>query len=150
MYLIIIKNKETFIHYGKILSKLISKNSLFFLLGNLGIGKTTLIKSIVGTLTKYKANIKSPSYKLIEQYKIKKKNIYHIDFFKINNIKKLNEIDFLNYSKKNACFLIEWGDKIKIKNFKPDARIYLFYYSNFFNRLIIIKSNFLNFKKLFG
>ncbi|HIH2762183.1 MAG TPA: tRNA (adenosine(37)-N6)-threonylcarbamoyltransferase complex ATPase subunit type 1 TsaE [Candidatus Azoamicus sp.] len=80
MYLIIIKNKESLIQYGEILSKITSNNSLCFLLGNLGIGKTTLIKSIAGSTIRYKINIKSPSYKLIEKYKNKKKNIYHIDF----------------------------------------------------------------------
>lgn len=150
MYTILIKNKESLLKYGEILSKITSNNSLCFLLGNLGIGKTTLIKSIAGSTIRYKINIKSPSYKLIEKYKNKYKNIYHVDFFKIKNITKLNEIDFIDYSKKNACFFVEWGDKIKIEKFKPDIRIYIFYYSNFFNRLIILKSKFLNFKKIFG
>ncbi len=150
MYIIFIKNKETFIHFGAILSKLTSDKSLFFLLGNLGIGKTTLIKSIAGSITKYKINITSPSYKIIEKYNNGKKNIYHVDFFKINNIKNLHEIAFHDYARKNACFLIEWGDKIKIKHFIPDIRIYIFYYTNFCNRLIIIKSNFFNVKKIFG
>ncbi|HIH2763112.1 MAG TPA: tRNA (adenosine(37)-N6)-threonylcarbamoyltransferase complex ATPase subunit type 1 TsaE [Candidatus Azoamicus sp.] len=149
MYILLINNKKNFLTCGNILSKITLNNKFFFLLGNLGIGKTTLIKSIAGSMTKYKINMSSPSYKIIEQYTYIKK-IYHIDFFKVNNIKNLTEIDFFDYQKQNAFFFIEWGDKIKIKNFIPDIRIYIFHYSNFSNRLIIIKSKFLNLKKIFG
>lgn len=149
MYIIFISNKKSLTTCGAILSKLASNNNLFFLLGNLGIGKTTLIKSIASSITKHKINISSPSYKVIEQYKTKK-YIYHVDFFKLTNMKFLTDINFFNYMKKNAIFFVEWGDKIKIKNFIPDIRIYIFYYSNFFNRVIIIRSHFLNLKKIFG
>ncbi|HIH2763426.1 MAG TPA: tRNA (adenosine(37)-N6)-threonylcarbamoyltransferase complex ATPase subunit type 1 TsaE [Candidatus Azoamicus sp.] len=150
MYTIIVKNKTSFINYGKILSKLVYKHSLFFFLGNIGIGKTTLIKSLAGAIIQYKTDIKSPSYKIIEKYSNNNNNICHIDFFKIKNLKNLNDISFYSYLKNNSCFFIEWGDKLKIKKFIPDIRTHIFYYSNNCNRLIILTSNFLNFKKILG
>lgn len=151
MYIIFIKNKETFIKYGEIISKLTLNNSLFFMLGDLGLGKTTLIKSIAGKITKYNIEIKSPSFKIIEKYENKNKKIYHLDLFNISDSTNLKEkIQNLNYSKKITSTLIEWGDKIKMKEFIPDIRIYIFHYSNFNNRLVIIKSKFINLKKIFG
>lgn len=151
MYIIFIKNKETYIKYGEIISKLVHNSSLFFMLGDLGVGKTTLIKSIAGKITNYNSKIKSPSFKIIEKYESKKKYIYHMDLFKINNSANLIEkINDLNYLKNFISILIEWGDKIKINKFVPDIRIYIFYYSNLYDRLIIIKSKFINLKKLLG
>lgn len=144
------KNKKFLEIYGKILSKLIFEKSVTFFIGELGIGKTTLIKSIAGFKIKYRIIIKSPSYKIIEKYKNNNILIYHIDFFKSKTIENLHFIDFFYYFKQKACFLIEWGDKFKINKLEPDIRIYIFSYSTTINRIILIKTSKLNIKKIFG
>lgn len=145
-----VKNKNETNFYGKILSKFFFCKNIINFTGEIGIGKTTLIKNIIEKKIKYKKNIKSPSYKIINEYKYKEQNIFHLDFFKLESIKDMNRLN-LNFNKrKKNLFFIEWGNKFKIKEIKTDIKIHILNYSSMFNRIILIKKKYINFKKLFG
>jgi len=81
--------------------------------GEMGAGKTTLIKQILLGLNVID-NISSPTFSIINEYKTKSKDvIYHMDLYRINKIEELEEIGFFEYLESgNLCF-IEWGEIIE-------------------------------------
>ena len=81
--------------------------------GEMGAGKTTLIKQILIGLNVID-NISSPTFSIINEYKTKSKDlIYHMDLYRINKIEELEEIGFFEYIESgNLCF-IEWGEIIE-------------------------------------
>ena len=81
--------------------------------GEMGAGKTTLIKQILLGLNVID-NISSPTFSIINEYKTKSTDlIYHMDLYRISKIEELEEIGFFEYLESgNLCF-IEWGEIIE-------------------------------------
>lgn len=81
--------------------------------GNLGSGKTTLIKEI---LKKLKVNdpINSPSFSIVNKYNtLDSKIIYHFDFYRINSVNEAYDIGIEEYLDSNNLCFIEWPEKIE-------------------------------------
>ena len=82
-----------------------------FLDGDLGTGKTTLVKEIIFTLG-IKEKVKSPTFTIIEPYELNDKNIYHIDLYRINDPSELEIIGLREYlNESEAIIFIEWPEK---------------------------------------
>jgi len=97
-----------------ILKNIKSKTVLFD--GDLGSGKTTLIKNIsikIGS----KDNISSPTFPILNIYESNNEKIYHADLYRIDNILDLNEIGFFDIINEKKWIFIEWPKKI-IKYFE--------------------------------
>jgi len=91
------------------LAKVIT-TGVIFLQGNLGAGKTFLVRNWLYALG-YQGAVKSPTFTLVEPYIINDINIYHCDFYRLSCADELEFIgvrDYLHSS--NLCF-IEWADK---------------------------------------
>ncbi len=149
-YSIFLENKKFLFKFGNVLSKIICSKIVFFLVGDLGVGKTSLTKGMVGKKLNYFLYVNSPTYSIVEIYSFKKIVLYHFDFFKLLNLSELNDIGFKEYINFDACLVIEWGDRF-FSEFKfPYICIYFHYYSILYDRIFYLKSNFLDFSKLFG
>ena len=82
-----------------------------FLDGDLGTGKTTLVKEIIFALG-IKEKVKSPTFTIIEPYELNNKNIYHIDLYRINDPSELEIIGLREYlNESEAIIFIEWPEK---------------------------------------
>lgn len=81
--------------------------------GEMGAGKTTLIKSLL-KLYKSNDNVSSPTFSIINEYRTLSDDlIYHMDLYRIKTIEELEGIGFFEYIySKNQCF-IEWGELIE-------------------------------------
>ena len=109
------------------------RHKLVFLEGELGSGKTTLIKQICRELG-FKDQVSSPTFPLLNIYKNNEKNIYHADLYRLKNIEEINELGFYEIMENNNWFFVEWPEllydsidfpytKIKIKNVDDIKRI---------------------------
>ena len=82
-----------------------------FLDGDLGTGKTTLVKEIIFALG-VKEKVKSPTFTIIEPYELNKENIYHVDLYRIIDPTELEIIGLREYlNESNAIIFIEWPEK---------------------------------------
>ncbi len=82
-----------------------------FLDGDLGTGKTTLVKEIIFTLG-VKEKVKSPTFTIIEPYELNNENIYHVDLYRIIDPSELEIIGLREYlNESNAIIFIEWPEK---------------------------------------
>ncbi len=81
--------------------------------GEMGAGKTTLIKEICKLLGVCDIT-SSPSFSLINEYLSKEdKSIFHFDFYRINDIEEAYDIGYEDYFYSNSLCFIEWPEKIE-------------------------------------
>ena len=96
-----------------------------FLDGDLGTGKTTLVKEIIFALG-VKEKVKSPTFTIIEPYELNNENIYHVDLYRIIDPTELEIIGLREYlNESNAIIFIEWPEKSYGYLKKFDLRISL-------------------------
>ena len=90
------------------LSQYLKNGNTVVLNGNLGSGKTTLIKFICEQWDI--SNVNSPSFAIVNEYYGKNK-VYHFDFYRLKKIEELYDIGFEEYlSDEEAVVFIEWGN----------------------------------------
>ena len=84
---------------------------IFVLSGNLGAGKTTLIKELCQQIG-YSGNISSPTFSIINEYGTDKKTIYHMDLYRLEDIHEALEIGIEEYLYSGSYCFIEWAEVI--------------------------------------
>ncbi|HYF97353.1 MAG TPA: tRNA (adenosine(37)-N6)-threonylcarbamoyltransferase complex ATPase subunit type 1 TsaE [Coxiellaceae bacterium] len=84
---------------------------VIYLEGNLGAGKTTLVRALLQQLG-YKGTVKSPTYTLVEEYTFPEFEIFHFDLYRLKNLDELFGMGFEEYLKPRSICLIEWPEKL--------------------------------------
>jgi tRNA threonylcarbamoyladenosine biosynthesis protein TsaE len=99
---------------GVISKKIIenAKSKVLCFYGEMGVGKTTLIKEIVKQLGS-NDRVSSPTFSLVNEYQANTKAIYHFDFYRIEDSDEAYQIGLENYLYSGNWCLIEWPDKVK-------------------------------------
>lgn len=88
-----------------------SKTLLLY--GDMGVGKTTLIKSMVKALGSCD-EVSSPTFSIVNEYELDDKNgIYHFDLYRIKDLEEAYNFGIEDYLDKNNWILIEWPEKIE-------------------------------------
>ena len=81
-----------------------------YLHGDLGAGKTTLVRALLQALG-YKGRVKSPTYTLLEQYEVSGVHLRHFDLYRFHSEEEWDAAGFRDeFDGKNVCF-VEWPDK---------------------------------------
>jgi len=110
--LISISSDETF-DFGKKFSNSIDYGSIIFLKGDLGSGKTTFCKGFASGLG-FSDEILSPTYSILNEYKLNKKNLYHFDLYRLKSVNEFLEIGGIEYlNDEKSISLIEWPKLIE-------------------------------------
>ena len=92
--------------------KNINKN-IVLISGDMGAGKTTLIKEILKSMNVID-NISSPTFSIINEYNTSKEDIiYHMDLYRIKSIDELEGIGLFEYLESGNLCMIEWGEMIE-------------------------------------
>lgn len=97
---------------------------LIFLHGDLGAGKTTLVRGLLRAAGVTGA-IKSPTYAVIEEYSVAERKIFHFDLYRLADAEELEWIGIDDYLNQNALCLIEWSCKGQGILPPADVNIYL-------------------------
>lgn len=88
------------------------KSKIIFLYGNMGVGKTTLIKSLVKHLGS-KDNVNSPTFSIVNEYMAIDDVIYHFDLYRVKDIEEVYNFGIEDYLYSNKWSLIEWPELIE-------------------------------------
>ena len=94
--------------------------------GDLGAGKTCFARAFLRACG-VTGRIKSPSYALLETYKVSNLYFYHLDFYRFGDSQEWLDAGFRDILQKNAVVLIEWPEQAGALLPPPDLDLYLEY-----------------------
>ena len=95
---------------SKVLSEIETRIVLFY--GEMGTGKTTLIKEIAKQLGVNDV-LSSPTFSIVNEYKLNEEKLFHFDFYRIENEEEAYDIGIEEYFYSGYWNLIEWPEKIE-------------------------------------
>lgn len=119
---IILNNEADTARLAQTLAQINPVGSLW-LSGDLGVGKTTFTRHLLHHLG-HIGSVKSPTYTLVEPYRINEKPVYHADLYRLDNPDELDFIGFFEYfDEPNSLVIIEWASRAEHILPKPDIQI---------------------------
>lgn len=122
-------NEAATLSFAAQLAKVIDPNLTIYLHGDLGAGKTTLVRGLLHALG-YVGKVKSPTYTLVESYDVDvnkscKLTLYHFDLYRFNDDEEWDEAGFRDYFNVHSVCIIEWPEKAQQVLPAPDMDVYL-------------------------
>ncbi len=123
---------------GARLALVIQPGLAIFLYGDLGAGKTTLVRGVLRGLG-MEGKVKSPTYTLVEPYVISGLNLYHFDLYRLNYSEEWEAAGFREYFNSASICFIEWPEKTGELMPEPDIVIRLAHQDG--GRIVSINAN---------
>ena len=112
----IVKSLDHLNQISKTISKKLENGDCIFLIGEIGVGKTTFTRNLINNLQNQKGlketEVLSPTFNLLYEYEIKDLKIMHYDLYRINKANELDHLGIFSENKKTVK-IIEWPDLIK-------------------------------------
>jgi tRNA threonylcarbamoyladenosine biosynthesis protein TsaE len=109
---VVTHSAEETITFGRLLVEALHPPKLVLLRGELGAGKTTLVKGIAeGFEAAREEDVTSPTFTLVHEYRGPAVTIYHIDLYRIDTERELETLGLDDLFSDNNVLLIEWGEK---------------------------------------
>ena len=117
---------EETIGFGRTLAKTLAPPKLVLLRGELGAGKTTLVKGIAeGFHAASEDEVTSPTFTPVHEYRGPQVNVYHIDLYRVDTPRELETLGLDDLLAENSVLLIEWGEKFPRFQRERDVEIAL-------------------------
>jgi tRNA threonylcarbamoyladenosine biosynthesis protein TsaE len=117
---------EETIAFGRTLAELLAPPKLVLLRGDLGAGKTTLVKGIAAAFqAAAEEDVTSPTFTLVHEYRGPRANLYHIDLYRIDTPRELETLALDDLRDENSILLVEWGEKFLRLERERDVEISL-------------------------
>ena len=95
---------------GARLARVLAPGLSLYLRGDLGSGKTTLVRGLLRGLG-YQGRVKSPTYTLVELYTVSRLNLYHFDFYRFRDPKEWRDAGLDEYFDGASVCVVEWPEK---------------------------------------
>jgi len=135
-----ISSEKNLKEFANDLSIKLKQGDIFFLFGEMGVGKTTFVKYLINNLqylSKSKlTEVTSPTFNIMNEYNIGNLLIKHYDLYRLKSSNELQDLNLFDENNK-AILLIEWPQIIKEK---PNivTKLYFEYENEYQNRFIKI------------
>lgn len=123
---------------GLLLGSMLDKGAIIALSGELGTGKTTLVRGIGRGLGIEEGEVASPSFTLVNEYEGPLR-LFHIDLYRLEDERELIGIDYEEYLTADGVVVIEWADRIP-QAIPPDALWIMLRYLNGDSREIVLRT----------
>lgn len=117
-------DEDATIALGARLATGLPPGAIVWLVGDLGAGKTTLVRGLLRALG-YAGRVKSPTFALVELYELSRLSLYHFDFYRFDDPREFPQSGLAEHFGTDAVCLVEWPDKAGPALPTPDVRITL-------------------------
>lgn len=116
---------EQTIALGRQLASELDPPALILLYGDLGAGKTTLVKGIVGGLgLAAEEEVTSPSFVFVHAFR-NHVRLYHVDLYRIEEPTELETLGLDDLLAEQAVVVVEWAERLALPALTPAVRVYL-------------------------
>ena len=103
-------SEQTTLVLGAELAQGFNGAELIFLSGDLGVGKTTLVRGMLRGLG-FSGRVKSPSYGLLESYELDELTLHHLDLYRLGHPEELFDLGLEELLDPRSVVLIEWPER---------------------------------------
>jgi tRNA threonylcarbamoyladenosine biosynthesis protein TsaE len=110
--------------FGARLASVIEPRLKIYLSGDLGSGKTTLVRGALRALG-YQGTVKSPTYTLVETYRVSSLYLYHFDFYRLKHQDEWDEAGLRELFDDCGACLVEWPEQARDRLPEPDLVVTL-------------------------
>ena len=109
---------------GELMTELLLAPKLVALRGELGMGKTTLVKGMAAALGASADEVTSPTFTLVHEYVGRKTRLVHLDLYRLESERELEGIGLWELADRpDALVVVEWGDRFASVMERADAEI---------------------------
>jgi len=98
------------IDFGRRLAAHLTPPGVIYLTGDLGTGKTTLVRGLLRGLG-YTGPVRSPTYTLLEPYELPSLRLYHLDLYRIGAAEELEYLGLRDLLDAESLFVVEWPER---------------------------------------
>ena len=137
-----ISSEETTKELAKDFSNYLKGGEIFFLYGEMGVGKTTFVKHLINQFQINKkiqiTEVTSPTFNLLNEYEVNNLVIKHYDLFRLKNKSEITNLDLFDNSQ-NTITLIEWPQLINKENLIKSIDLIFKYENELNNRSVKIE-----------
>lgn len=122
---ILTHSSEETLERGREIGALLKPPALVLLSGELGAGKTTLTKGMVGALGAAEEDqVTSPTFTLVHKYD-HGAVVYHVDLYRVSDFHDLETLGLEDFFTEQAIVIVEWPEKLTLRTDWPVVRIQL-------------------------
>src|SRR3972149_982584 len=111
-------------HLGEALAAGVAPGRVMFVSGDLGSGKTTLVRGLLHGLG-HAGRVKSPTYTLVEPYTLSRLMLYHFDFYRFKDRSEWVSSGFREYFNPESVCVVEWPERAGDLLAPPDLEVKL-------------------------
>lgn len=119
-----IESEQKMEAFGAALAARLEGGCVIFLTGDLGAGKTTLVRGLLRALG-HEGVVTSPTFTLLEVYAADGLQVVHIDLYRLEDPAELEPLAIRDYLSEQSVLLIEWADRARDSLPNPDCEAHI-------------------------